>query len=401
MSPPNSRQLPRLVYIGEVPIRNISAGPALLFRLLESYPADKLLVLESDHNKADPATELPQVPTQKFSLLTDRLLRSRLARLASVWVYLNAARQGRKTVSRLQAFGAEAILSVTHGYGAHAAAAAANAAGVPLHLLAHDDWAGTLNLPLKLRPRADREFGQLYRNATARMPVSPAMEESYARQYKARGTIIYPSRARDCVKLVRPRLRRPNAGEFVFAYAGSAPSIGQRRTLIDFANTVAPLGVKLRVYQALSMENLRREGLRSDNLEIAAFRPVAELHEDLINRADAMYLPMSFAPEDEANVRLCFPSKLADYTVVGLPILVRSPIFGTATRWAKENPGAALLVTDDDASTLVSAVRTLVEDPERRESLARAALETGEAMFGHAQVSKLFQAQLIAARAHR
>src|SRR5690349_7624428 len=44
----DSADLPRLVYIGDVPIESTYHGSILLYRLFEAYPADKLLIIETD-----------------------------------------------------------------------------------------------------------------------------------------------------------------------------------------------------------------------------------------------------------------------------------------------------------------------------------------------------------------
>lgn len=386
---PHLSDLPRLVYIGEVPVRNISAGPALLYRLLESYPQGRLLIAESNDNAPRPDCELP-VPHQRFPLLNRRIMRTRFARAYGAWVFRRAPAHGRRLAARLRHFQPEAVLGVAHGFGWITAAAAARTLQVPLHLIVHDHWRSYLSIPPSLNAAADRLFSATYRGAASRLPVSPEMEELYRERYGAAGVVIYPSRSATAVSLTAPPLRPPQPGAFVFAYAGSAPSVGQRRTLADFANATASLGVRLRIYQSLTLEELRAVGLRTDNVDIVAFRPVDALHRDLIESADAMYLPMSFAPEDRDNVELCFPSKLTDYTVAGLPILVRAPTYGTATHWAESYPQAAELITTESETDLAAKVRRLLEDIPHRHALARGALEVGHRLFAQSSVFQVF-----------
>src|SRR5690606_21206525 len=131
-------------------------------------------------------------------------------------------------------------------------------------------------------------------------------------------------------------------------------------------------------------------GLRADNVDIVPFRPVDALHRDLIATADAMYLPMSFAPEDRDNVELCFPSKLTDYTVAGLPILVRAPAYGTAAHWAQTYQSAAALITTDLEADLAAGVRRVIEDIPYRHALAHGALAVGHRLFSQASVFSVF-----------
>ncbi len=220
------------------------------------------------------------------------------------------------------------------------------------------------------------------------------MERHYAESYGAKGDVVYPLRSREAQRLSAPPSRKPQPGKFIFAYAGSAHSVGQRQTLIDFAHATASSGVTLRIYQSWDLQMLRREGLRTDNVEIVPFRPSAQLHRDLIETVDAMYLPMSFTSEDRRNVEICFPSKLADYTVAGLPILVRAPEYGSATEWARNYPEAAILVTSNEPDPLRTAVTKIVNDETVRNTLAWGALKVGYQLFGYDSVSRIFQNQL-------
>lgn len=392
--PSSGASLPRLAYIGEVPVLNISAGPALLYRLLESYPRDRLLVCVSDDNPPDPIHELPGVEHRPFHLMNRRLLRSRFTLIYAAWVYRRAAAHGRALASRLRSQDVEAVLGVGHGFGWLPAAAAARELGVPFHFIVHDHWRGTITLPKRLEAEADQAFADIYRSATTRMPVSPDMEAHYRRIYGVGGSVVYPNRSLHALQLAQPPLRPPKPGAFIFAYAGSAHSSGQRRALADFANAIAPLGARLRIYQGLTLAQLRHDGLQTDNVELEPFRPSAELHADLAARVDAMYLPMSYTAEDRANVELCFPSKLADYTVAGLPILVRAPAYGTATNWARSNPGVAELVTAPGTEPLAAAARRVIEDDAHRHALAYAALAVGQRMFSHRAVFEVFSACL-------
>jgi hypothetical protein len=61
---------------------------------------------------------------------------------------------------------------------------------------------------------------------------------------------------------------------------------------------------------------------------------------------------MSFNAVDRANMEISFPSKLTDYTAVGLPLLIYGPHYCSAVQWARENPGVAEVVTADNAETL-------------------------------------------------
>jgi len=382
--------LPRMAYVGDVPIRAVSAGPALLYRLLETYPSDRLIVAESAHNAPDPSHELPGVLHERFFLMHERLLRTRFGRPYAGWTYFRARARGRALAPRLRARRAEAVLGIGHGLGWLAAAEAARVLALPLHLIVHDDWLSSTDLPPRLRPRVERAFGEVYRRAVSRMPISVEMEGHYRLAYGAGGVIVYPSQAAGALRLNRPPPPRTGGGGFTFAYAGTLASKGMRRAVIQFAHAADRLGIRLRIYQGVTTDLLRGDGLLTANVDIAPFRPADELHRDLIANVDALFLPVSFAPEDTRNVELCFSSKLADYTVVGLPILLQSPQYGAIAHWARANPGTVALVESPDEAPLAAALDRIMRDRDHRDLLAEGALLAGFRVFSHEAVYRIF-----------
>ena len=53
-----------------------------------------------------------------------------------------------------------------------------------------------------------------------------------------------------------------------------------------------------------------------------------------------------------------FPSKLADYTATGVPLLVMGAVYSSAVRWAREFDGAAAVVVEDDGAEALRARRS-------------------------------------------
>ena len=98
---------------------------------------------------------------------------------------------------------------------------------------------------------------------------------------------------------------------------------------------------------------------------------------------DVLLVPMSFSQLHASNMKLSFPSKLTDYTAVGVPLLICGPAYSSAVRWARENAGVAEVVDVADPAELLAAVDRLARDPGHRFRLAAQALEVGERMFSH------------------
>jgi hypothetical protein len=101
---------------------------------------------------------------------------------------------------------------------------------------------------------------------------------------------------------------------------------------------------------------------------------------------------MSFGESDRVNMRLSFPSKLADYTEMGLPMLIRGPKYCSAVQWARKHSGVAEVVDTENEEELLKAVKRL-SDPRTCTAVAEEALRIGDLYFSHSRAeSTLFSA---------
>ena len=103
---------------------------------------------------------------------------------------------------------------------------------------------------------------------------------------------------------------------------------------------------------------------------------------------------MSFDSADRTNMEMAFPSKLADYTATGLPLLIYGPGYCSAVTWACENPGVAIIV--DSEPNLLSAIKDLAHNPDTRLKLGARALAAGREYFTHDRAQQLFHQSLSA-----
>ena len=108
----------------------------------------------------------------------------------------------------------------------------------------------------------------------------------------------------------------------------------------------------------------------------------------------------SFGAADRDNMEVCFPSKLADYTVPALPLLVYAPPYSSAVEWAAANPGTAVTVSKEQArlAALLSHTLSLPADRAALWAPCRAADRRGAAehlvgqaatAFGYRQTGQL------------
>lgn len=385
---------PRLLYLGDVPVEASYHGSALLFRLLQRYPAERLRIIQSNVFATQTDRRLPGVHYETLPVGWTRLLRTRLHTWYSRWLTITAASRAREVPALLNGFSPEAVLTVAHGYLWMTAARFTEQTGVPLHLIVHDDWPRVQ--PAALGDRVEREFARVYRQASSRLCVSPFMAEEYERRYGVRGTVMLPARAPDAAVFegCPERLQRGSAA--VFAFAGSVNSPGYARLLQQLAKCLAPHHATLAIYGPLTPEQASANGLDQQNIRLQGLLPPADLLRRLRNDADVLFVPMSFADGDRSNMRMSFPSKLTDYTAVGVPMLICGPQQSSAVRWAEENAGVADVVTSAEPTALQQAVDRLCRDREYRLRLAARAQAIGHRDFSAAAAERTFHAALVA-----
>jgi hypothetical protein len=99
---------------------------------------------------------------------------------------------------------------------------------------------------------------------------------------------------------------------------------------------------------------------------------------------------MSFEDVGEReNMELSFPSKLADYTAVGLTLLICGPRYCSAVKWADDYSPVAEVVFSEDRAELAQAISRL-QPSQHRQFLAERALAVGERLFSHVEAERTF-----------
>lgn len=389
--------LPRLLYIGDVPVESSYHGSALLYRLLEDYPAGRLLILECDGNSSLPERRLPGTTYVHLppGRLLSRLQNTRFHQWSASSRLLGASGGISRIERALGDFQPEAVLTVAQGYAWLAAARFARERGLPLHLVVHDDWPTLVPVIPQLRPQCHRVFRRVYQQAFSRLCVSPPMAEDYERRYGVSGHVLYPSRkAGGAAHTSPPDRTDAPARPFTVGYMGTLSAMGYVMVLRLVAAALGSMGGMLRVYGPVSPGEAPTLGLDLGNVMIRGLIPADAIVSTVREECDALVVPMSFAPEDAVALRLNFPSKLTDCSAAALPILIVSPPDLSAARWATDNHGVALLVTDLDTASIQQAIELLAADPQLRAALGSRAGTVGARQFSAQEARHEFHAHL-------
>jgi glycosyltransferase involved in cell wall biosynthesis len=388
--------LPRLLYLADVPVESSYHGSALVFRLLQSYPVAKLRIVETGISVSEKERRLPHVSYVDFTIRNARWLNTRFHRWVSSYFTLSASGRASAVPTLFDGFEPDAVLTVAHGYGWLTAAQYAREHKLPLHLIVHDDWPRLANVIGLVKKRLESTFGAIFRQAGSRLCVSSVMCETYRIRYGTDGTVLYPSRAEDCPLFDAPpeRLRRNNH-QFTVAFGGTINSPGYVAALKALATALERLGGRLLIFGPLTTDVAQQNDLAGPNIALCGLVTSAELMARFREEVDVLYVPMSFDSADRAKMEAGFPSKLADYTAVGLPLLIYGPPYCTAVRWLKENHGVAEVVETEGPGGLLEAIKRLADSPSVRLGLGEQALEVGRRYFALEAVQRVFHNALV------
>jgi glycosyltransferase involved in cell wall biosynthesis len=384
------RALPRLLYMADVPAEASYHGSALVYRLLQRYPANKLVMVERSFQRSLPDRRLANVRYEELRENIGRFLTTRFHRLAASWLTLSAELHVRRVPPLLGTFQPQAVLTVAHGFSWLTASAFAERHQLPLHLIIHDDWAEAASLMRFARRRLRRRFGAIYRHAASRFCVSPYMAEEFERRYGVKGTVLYPSRETGAPTFdARPDGKRGDR-PFTLAFAGTLATGDYVRQLVALSWMLPSVRGRLLLFGPFDFETLSTAGM---NMKVTVVG--GTLHSlDLITRlraeADVLFLPMSFEPQDSCLFALNFPSKLTDYTAAALPILIWGPKESSAVKWAAGEPGVAAVVTDSDERVMAALIAEIAQDLPWRQRLSEAAARAGKKYFSPERAETVF-----------
>jgi hypothetical protein len=379
---------PRLAVISDVPVERTRSGQLLVYRLLKPYPPSRLLIVTSPvYASGGPAVRLPHVSYRDLSYVRPRWICNRFNPFWPAIVRQLVRLRTNAALRAVEDFRPQAILSVAHDFLWLTAAAVARRLEVPFYLIVHDDW------PSGITQRPDwpvlgwlehyyrKVFGRVYRAAQEVFCVSPNMVDIYHGLYGRQGRLLYPSRGEDSPE-PRVRVRRRSEAEPpVLAFCGSLHTQGAMELLRVTVDILKELGGHLDIYAPATAQSLATLGLHAPVVRAQGFLPPKQMAERLASNADMLFLPASFLPHESFTVRTLFPSKLADYTAIGLPILIWGPADSSAGRWGRENETAAVTIMDHDPTAVHDAVIRIARDADYAASLASRAVEAGSRDF--------------------
>jgi hypothetical protein len=300
--------------------------------------------------------------------------------------------QARRAARLLGSFRPDFVITIHEQFGWLTAVQLSRRLGVPYHFFLHDDWFRNLPMAGVLRDRFESAFKEVYRDAASRLCISPYMEADYARRFGASGTVLYPSRSHGapCFPPDAVNGAATSSTGLRVAYGGNIFHQGYWEALGHLADALAPIGGQLLIFGPRPAD-VEKHGLKRPH--VTAFGFVSNMAQAMREQSDVLFLPMTFEEKERPNMQVSFPSKLAEYTAAGRPILIYGPEYCSAVRWARENPQAAEVVAEAGVEGLRGALARL-QDSSHRHALAVEALEAGKRTFSFESAFSTFLSAL-------
>ena len=368
----------RLLYIGDVPIEPSHAGSLLLWRLFEGWPPDRIGVIESSLYGRITESHLPCFH-HRFNFPIRRIFSTRLHKLLST-LFIKMSRYlaigFRKAATN---FNPDAIVTVAHGYSWLAACELARDLNIPCHIVVHDDWPSFTKC--QGQEVAANRFAFELSHAQTVICISDFMAAEYERRTGRRCEVLLPSRGRSATAHTRaPRTAFTRTSGLRLVYAGSVNSTEVRGQLTALGRALAEAELgKLIIYSQLLTKDIFNES----GIELREMVSPDIVVRTLRQEADFVLLAMNFSNDARANMELCFPSKLVDYTASALPVIFWGPEYGSGIKWAIEELGSQYVSTCSKPDGVVSVIRRLAQNPGETSDYSRKLVSVGHKCFSY------------------
>lgn len=378
-----------LIFGSEIP-QSISAGSILLYRLFQSWPVDRLLVVGPAVPKEADRLACKYI---EFNPSAERLDRSRFAKLSRVASAMGWRRSIRaSTLKQITSFHPEVIITVMQSISYFGIAYQLSfQAGIPLILFLHDDPEDFDAIYAWAKPLLSDRNRTIYRHAARRLCVSPEMRDLLEQRYGVVGDVLYPNRS----ELLLPRpfnesLKLKCPGILTLGYTGGL-TYGYGARLEQLVPAFRDASARLRIYS--------RDRPKFSAADVMTYLGKSRSPEEVMERAqaecDALILPYCYAEHGHQDLyRTHFPSKLTEYLASGMPIIMSGPLYATGVKWALRHPNACVVITESNLPAWIEWLTRLRIDGELRMEFAKAALAASLGDFDPVKIRHSFIAMV-------
>lgn len=376
--------MPRvLILTREIP-QSVNAGSQQLFRVLQGYPADKLLVVGPPVPAG--ASKLP-CRYETFVPRIERWVSTRWHEQVNLANALGLVPDySRRAIDRLVGdFQPEVVLTVMDLFSTYKIAwRYAKDRNIPMVTLTMDDPMHFQKVAPWAKGLQASAVSRIYRDASVSLGVSREMSAWIGSEFGKKTETFYfgpPDGLAPRDPALNRNLRIP--GRLTVGFAGSLHFYGRemQRLMHAFEET----GSKLHFYGQETCDLPRSPALINRGLF-----PIEKLWGAVQSECDALLLPYPGDGWLENVFRTHFPTKLSEYIWQGMPVIMTGPPYATGLRWGIDHPQACIALVEPSVADMAETLRRLRDDADVRARLGAAALTAGEAEFDPKKIREKF-----------
>jgi len=378
-----------LLLLDEIP-QSINAGSIQFYRLLENYPPENLMVV--GRKPVEGASILKCRYLKLKYKIVDRLRLTRFMPWVSNLEALGLIRYKlpRHLKKEIDAFKPDIVLSLMQLYMYYSTAYKfAKSSNLPLFMVCHDDAEQFSRCGRFFLPYLSKKNTAILKYASKIFCISPEMAEEWQKRYGCISEVLYPIPA--STLLPRPMehaLTLRDRSNLTIGFAGSL-AYGYREGFQELIPKLTNTNIQLFIYREIE------PSLVNPNVSFRGFSHTPEeVWERIKEECDAVILPYSFDTSFSDLYATHFPSKLVEYLLLGMPVVVRGPDYATGIKWSKKHQEATVVSSDLNDDQLMTALIELSNSPEMRQQKSIAPGKVSALEFSTGKIKNKFIAHL-------
>ncbi|MBZ0183490.1 MAG: glycosyltransferase [Melioribacteraceae bacterium] len=215
-----------------------------------------------------------------------------------------------------------------------------------------------------------REYLKLLKNSKSRLSISEGMSKIYQQKFGLDFLPCHnPVDSDSWLKYSKTNWKENTP--FTLMYAGRI-GIGTEESLIDIAEAVEELvneglDIRLKIQLNINSFNVPPRLISLKYTQLHNFISYDQLPQ-VLSRADVLLLPIDFDEKAQRYIKYSMPTKVTEFMITGVPILVYAPEDTAMVNYARVNDWA-LIVNKKNKSELKRAIIDLYLNEELRKSL--------------------------------
>jgi glycosyltransferase involved in cell wall biosynthesis len=266
----------------------------------------------------------------------------------------------------------------------------------PLIVHIMDDWHLTINktgiFKKKWDKIIDKEYKYLLNISDERLCISEAMSGEYNKRYG--GSWKYFHNPIMIERWIPFQKKTYCAGTvFRILYSGRIgnSNINSIITLCNIVNELRGKGILIELHIYSPDFDIYKFRKYTESSGIRMNEPVDhKAIPELFSRFDLLYLPIDFDKHSVKFTRFSMPTKMSEYMISGVPVLVHAPGETAVVKFAKQHD-IAFISDNNDNESLSGVLLDLIKNEEARKKVALRAIEVAQNKFDGINVRKNFQ----------